>query len=110
MELRSIRLGINVVMGLLVGAGPSLSGIALGAQASGTVHPALWPEIPPAFALDPALDARIGQLLSEMTLEQKVGQLIQADIGSITPDDLRHNPLGSILNGGSSSPGNNEFA
>src|SRR5262249_31108786 len=47
---------------------------------------------------------------SEMTLEQKVGQLIQADIGSITPEDLRHYPLGSILNGGSSSPGNNEFA
>ncbi len=98
-------------MGLLFGAGPSLSGVVLGAvDPAAAVHPALWPESPPAFAPDTALDARIAQLLSQMTLEQKVGQLIQADIGSITPDDLRHYPLGSILNGGSSSPGNNEFA
>jgi len=95
---------------LLFGAGPSLSGVVLGAEAPTTVHPALWREASPAFAPDAALEARIGQLLSQMSLEQKVGQLIQADIGSITPDDLRHYSLGSILNGGSSSPGNNEFA
>jgi beta-glucosidase len=100
-----------MVLGLIVGALPSLSGVVLSAEApAATVHPALWPEIPPALAPDAGLEARIGKLLSEMTLEQKVGQLIQADIGSITPDDLRHYPLGSILNGGSSSPGNNEFA
>jgi beta-glucosidase len=45
-----------------------------------------------------------------MTLDQKVGQLIQPDIGSVTPDDLLHFPLGSILNGGNSSPDNDEFA
>jgi len=70
----------------------------------------MWPERPPALPTDTAIEMRISTLLGEMTLEQKVGQLIQADIGSITPDDLRHYPLGSILNGGSSSPGNNEFA
>jgi len=112
MELRCIRLGLKIVLGLV----PLLSGAAraadpaLPAQSAPAIHPALWPEQPPALASDPALEARIGQLLGEMTLEQKVGQLIQADIGSITPDDLRHFPLGSILNGGSSSPGNNEFS
>ena len=70
----------------------------------------LLPVKPPALAADPAPEARISQCPSEMTLRQKVGQLIQADIGSITPDVLRHYPLGSISNGGSSSPGNNEFA
>lgn len=113
-----------MALGLVVGVSPSLSGVVLTAGAAhavsvaapavaepaATVHPALWPEVPPAIAPDAALEARIGKLLGEMTLEQKVGQLIQADIGSITPDDLRHYPLGSILNGGSSSPGNNEFA
>jgi beta-glucosidase len=98
-----------MVLGLLVG-GPLLSGVDLAAAPSTTIHPALWPERPPALPPDAALEARINTLLGEMTLEQKVGQLIQADIGSITPNDLRHYPLGSILNGGSSSPGNNEFA
>ena len=108
MEFRSIRLGIKTpgiktILGSVLGVIPLLSGAA-------TVHTAAWPEVPPALAPDPALEARIGKLLGEMTLEQKVGQLIQADIGSITPDDLRHYPLGSVLNGGSSSPDNNEFA
>ena len=56
------------------------------------------------------MEARIDSLLAAMTLEQKVGQLIQADIGSLTADDLRHYPLGSILNGGNSGPGNNDLA
>jgi len=98
-----------MLLGLLVG-GPLLSGVDLAAESSTTIHPAVWPERPPALPPDAALETRISALLGEMTLEQKVGQLIQADIGSITPDDLRHYPLGSILNGGSSSPGNNEFA
>jgi beta-glucosidase len=116
MELRCIRLGLKIVLGLvplLPGAGwavPPPQGAMPPLQGAADIHPAVWPEQPPALAPDPALEARIGQLLGEMTLEQKVGQLIQADIGSITPDDLRHYPLGSILNGGSSSPGNNEFA
>jgi beta-glucosidase len=93
-----------------------LAGVPMAAYAEtpeeppATIHPPLWPQVPPAIAPDPAMEARISQLLGEMTLEQKVGQLIQADIASITPDDLRHYPLGSILNGGNSSPGNNEFA
>lgn len=109
MELRCIRLGLKLFLGL-ASLWPGVGGATPPLQGAVDIHPALWPEQPSAFAPDPALEARIGQLLGEMTLEQKVGQLIQADIGSITPDDLRHYPLGSILNGGSSSPGNNEFS
>jgi beta-glucosidase len=106
MELRCIRLGMKIVLGLV----PLLSGVALAKEPAAAVHPAFWPQIPPAITPNAALEARIGKLLGEMTLEQKVGRLIQADIGSITPDDLLHYPLGSILNDGSSAPGNNEFA
>src|ERR1700743_3197425 len=97
-------------MKLVFGCGTLLSAILLTPGDPATIHPSLWPEVPPPIAADAALEARVGELLGEMTLEQKLGQLIQADIPSITPDDLRHNPLGSILNGGNSSPGNNEFA
>jgi beta-glucosidase len=40
-----------------------------------------------------------------MTLEQKVGQMTQADIRSVTPDDVRRYYIGSILNGGGAWPG-----
>jgi len=39
------------------------------------------------------------------THTQGIGQRIRTDTASITPDVLRHYPLGSILNGGNSSPG-----
>jgi beta-glucosidase-like glycosyl hydrolase len=40
-----------------------------------------------------------------MSLEQKVGQIVQGDIASVTPDDVRRYHLGSVLNGGNSDPG-----
>src|SRR3984957_20782184 len=68
------------------------------------VHPNLWPAVRPALAPAPALESRLTTMIAGMTPEQKVGQLIQPDIASITPEDLRHVDLGSILNGGNSSP------
>lgn len=74
-------------------------------------QPALWPAAAsPAALSDPATEVAIDALLSRMTPEQKVGQLIQADIGSITPADLARYPLGSILAGGNSGPYGNERA
>jgi beta-glucosidase len=98
--------------GLVVAAWAALStaGIATAADAPGTVHPEIWPQQRPAFPADPALEARIQGLLADMTPAEKVGQVIQADIVSITPEELRHYALGSILNGGNSGPGNNDFA
>jgi beta-glucosidase len=80
------------------------------ADIPGNVHPDQWPLVQQTIPSDPVLEARIDALLREMTLEQKVGQLIQADIDSITAEDLRHYPLGSILNGGNSGPGNDDLA
>src|ERR1700733_4571821 len=42
-----------------------------------------------------------------MSLEDKVGQMIQADIASISPAELRTYKLGSILAGGNAAPGDN---
>jgi beta-glucosidase len=42
-----------------------------------------------------------------MSLEDKVGQMIQADIASISPAELRTYKLGPILAGGNAAPGDN---
>ncbi|MEZ5954675.1 MAG: glycoside hydrolase family 3 N-terminal domain-containing protein [Hyphomonas sp.] len=39
-----------------------------------------------------------------MTLAQKVGQVVQADIASVTPEEVQAYHLGSVLNGGNSAP------
>ena len=65
----------------------------------------VWPQTQGPIAVDPVLENRIDDLLNRMSLRQKVGQIIQADIGSITPNDIKKYPLGSILNGGNSAPG-----
>ena len=45
-----------------------------------------------------------------MTVEHKVGQMIQAEIANATPDDARAFGLGAILNGGGSFPGGDKHA
>ena len=73
--------------------------------------PANWPRAasPEGFT-DAATEEFISGLISRMTVEEKVGQLIQADIASIRPEDLLTWPIGSILAGGNSSPGGDERA
>jgi beta-glucosidase len=64
----------------------------------------LWPSSPPP-ARDVALEQRIDRILAGMSLAQKVGQMTQAEIQSVTPEDVRTYALGSVLNGGGSWPG-----
>lgn len=64
-----------------------------------------WPQVTWPLAADPALEKRITDLMAGMTMEDKVGQLVQGDIASVTPDDVRRYRLGSILAGGNSDPG-----
>ena len=64
-----------------------------------------WPQVAWPLAEDAAIEQRITELMATMTVEEKVGQLVQGDIASITPDDVRKYRLGSILAGGNSDPG-----
>ncbi|MBF11381.1 MAG: 1,4-beta-D-glucan glucohydrolase [Flavobacteriaceae bacterium] len=64
----------------------------------------LWNKIVP-LPLDPNIEKQIDEMLPKLTLEQKVGQVIQADSGSATPDDVKKYRLGSVLSGGNSAPG-----
>ncbi|MFT3755570.1 MAG: glycoside hydrolase family 3 N-terminal domain-containing protein [Pseudoxanthomonas sp.] len=72
---------------------------------TGNIDPAQWPQVAWPLAQDPALEKRIDELLATLTVEEKVGQIVQGDIASITPEDVRKYRLGSILAGGSSDPG-----
>jgi beta-glucosidase len=65
-----------------------------------------WPAVQPA-KLDPSTEDFVSGLLQKMSLEEKIGQMIQADIASITPAELTQYKLGSILAGGNAAPGNN---
>lgn len=75
-----------------------------------TIHPEIWPMGASGVAEDPAIDARVAALLAQMPVEDKVGQIIQPDIASLTPDDVRKYRFGSIMSGGNSGPGNNDHA
>jgi beta-glucosidase len=53
------------------------------------------------------VEARVKDLLSRMTLDEKVGQMIQAERHTATADDVRNYYLGSILSGGGNVPSPN---
>jgi beta-glucosidase len=70
-----------------------------------------WPSAAsPSAISDAKTEAEIAAIIAKMTVEQKVGQLIQADISAVKPDDLKLYPLGSILAGGNSGPYGDERA
>ena len=69
-----------------------------------------WPRIESEIKRDAAMEAKIADIVAGMTLAQKVGQMTQAEIKSVTPEQVRQYYLGSVLNGGGSFPDNNKRA
>ena len=50
-------------------------------------------------------DAKVSALLSQMTLDEKIGQMVQVDSGALTDKgDVAKYFIGSVLSGGSSDP------
>lgn len=87
----------------------SAAAMLVGASA-GAQDGARWPRVEPAIAPDAAMEKRIDTLLGQMSDADKVGQVIQPDIASFTPDDMRRYRFGSYLAGGNSGPGGNDKA
>lgn len=73
-------------------------------------HYADWPAIKSRLPADPALEARVRKIVASMSLAQKIGQMTQAEIKSITPAEVTKFYIGSVLNGGGSWPGGNKHA
>jgi beta-glucosidase len=54
--------------------------------------------------------ATVQSLLDRMTVDQKLGQMMQPERMSITPDEVAAHHIGSVLSGGGSVPGANRAA
>ncbi|MDX3192221.1 glycoside hydrolase family 3 N-terminal domain-containing protein [Streptomyces sp. MN03-5084-2B] len=84
------RLGIGALaVGLLLGSGtPALAG-------NGPAYKDSWRPV----------KVRVADLLSRMSLDDKLGQMMQAErLGVKSPQDVTTGRLGSLLSGGSSQP------
>lgn len=86
-----------------------------GEPAGARVLPALrplegWPRLTSAIPRDPEVERRVAEILGQLTLEEKVGQMIQPELAELTPEDVRDFRIGSALNGAGIWPGGKRHA
>ncbi len=70
----------------------------------------IWPKLDIEVKADPAVEQRVSDIMSSMTLAQKIAQMIQPEIRNITVEDMRKYGFGSYLNGGGSFPNNDKHS
>jgi beta-glucosidase len=107
--LVGIGLAAGVVYAETVAVKDRLGGTKPDDQAP-VVHPKLWPESKSPVGLNPTIEKRIDLLLNRMTVEEKVGQVVQPEWKSISPVEVAQYHIGSIEAGGGSAPGGNKHA
>ncbi len=73
-------------------------------------QPELWPSRSGTPRLDPDIEDKISALMARMSTAEKVGQIIQPELRNVTPADVKTYHLGSILNGGGTTPNNDKQA
>jgi len=83
---------------------------SLGLSACATVPSAVPAQTSPVASAEDLAEAEVADLVSRMSLERKIGQLIQPQINSFTPQDMERYRFGSYLNGGNGGPYGDEFA
>ena len=103
-KLERFFLSLTLMLVVFVVSCSSLSSIDL------ELNPTIWPQINSAVQTDEAIEKRVQEILSKMSLEEKVAQMTQAEIKHVTPEQVKKYHLGSILNGGGSFPGENKYA
>lgn len=88
----------------------AFSASAHAAEKAPAVHPKMWPVAKSPIGLDPVIEKRITDMLAQMTIEEKVGQVIQPEWKSIKPEEVTQYHIGSIENGGGAVPNGNKHA
>jgi beta-glucosidase len=59
---------------------------------------------PPSPDRTPTIADRVSDLMARMTLDDKIGQMTQAERAGVTPEQVTAYRLGSVLSGGGSAP------
>ena len=78
--------------------------------AATTTQITIWPKLELPVSQDPAIEQAITDLMADMSLSQKIAQMIQPEIRDITVDDMRRYGFGSYLNGGGAFPNDDKYA
>jgi beta-glucosidase len=109
-----ILVGMSLVMSLVCRQAKAQdvrhSGETKSDKQAAAVHPELWPQSKSPIGLDPKIEERIDGLLKRMTVEEKVGQVVQPEWKSISPAEVAQYHIGSIENGGGAVPGGNKHS
>ena len=69
-----------------------------------------WPDVNTKLKQDPAVEKQVDELIQTMTIEQKVAQMVQPEIGYLSVEQMRKYGFGSYLNGGNTAPYGNKRA
>lgn len=106
------RTSLRLIAALLLAgcSTPPVGGGASAGDKDAHLDVASWPARSPQSAVDAGMEEKIDAIVAGMTLEQKIGQMTQAEIRYITPEEAREYYIGSVLNGGGSWPAMNKAA
>ncbi|MGW1801494.1 glycoside hydrolase family 3 protein [Streptomyces sp. NPDC001984] len=87
----------------------SAAAALLGQGAPALAAPPSAAEAPAYLDADAPVAQRVADLLGRMTLEEKIGQMTQAERGAVAddPSKIKTQMLGSVLSGGGSTPAQN---
>src|SRR6201987_2394435 len=100
-------------LALWLGIGMAVSFLFTDGEAAPSVeqvHPEMWPMAKSPVGLDAAIEKRITGMLRQMSIEEKIGQVIQPEWKTIKPEEVTRYHIGSIENGGGAVPGGNKHA
>ncbi len=73
-------------------------------QVNAAEEKVIWPNANTELKRDPKVERKVKKLIANMTLEQKVAQMIQPEIGYLSIEQMRKYGFGSYLNGGNTAP------
>src|SRR5258708_26461841 len=100
-------------LAILLGIGMAVSRLFPDVEAAPSVdqvHPAMWPMAKSPVGLDAKIEKRITEMLSHVSIEEKIGQVIQPEWKTIKPEGVTQYHIGPIENGGGAGPGGNKHA
>ena len=69
-----------------------------------------WTRVVAEVPADPAIEPQVRAIVEQMTLAEKVGQMIQPELFQVTPEEVRDHKFGSVLNGAGLFPNGHRHA